>query len=126
MGSYGSRSLAVGGAAIAKAVDKVIDKAKIIAAHLMEAADADVVFADGKFTVAGTDSEKGFGDIALAAYVRTTTRMTGSSRDWRRRRSTIRSTSHTRPERILPRSRSIRQPALSSLSTGPAVTISGT
>ncbi|MEC8552266.1 MAG: molybdopterin cofactor-binding domain-containing protein, partial [Pseudomonadota bacterium] len=69
MGSYGSRSLAVGGAAIAKAVDKVIDKAKIIAAHLMEAADADVVFADGKFTVAGTDSEKGFGDIALAAYV---------------------------------------------------------
>jgi len=69
MGSYGSRSLAVGGAAIAKAVDKVIEKSKIIAAHLMEAADADVVFADGKFTVAGTDNEKGFGEIALAAYV---------------------------------------------------------
>ena len=69
MGSYGSRSLAVGGSAIAKAVDKVIDKAKIIAAHLMEAADSDVVFADGKFTVAGTDTEKGFGEIALAAYV---------------------------------------------------------
>jgi carbon-monoxide dehydrogenase large subunit len=69
MGTYGSRSLAVGGAAIAKAVDKVVDKAKIIAAHLMEAADADVVFADGKFTVAGTDTEKGFGEIALAAYV---------------------------------------------------------
>ena len=69
MGSYGSRSLAVGGSAISKAVDKVIDKAKIIAAHLMEAADSDVVFADGKFTVAGTDTEKGFGEIALAAYV---------------------------------------------------------
>ncbi|MEK9854218.1 MAG: xanthine dehydrogenase family protein molybdopterin-binding subunit, partial [Rhodobiaceae bacterium] len=69
MGSYGSRSLAVGGAAIAKAVDKVIEKSRIIAAHLMEAADADVVFADGKFTVAGTDNEKGFGEIALAAYV---------------------------------------------------------
>ena len=69
MGSYGSRSLAVGGAAIVKAVDKVIEKSRIIAAHLMEAADADVVFADGKFTVAGTDNEKGFGEIALAAYV---------------------------------------------------------
>ena len=65
MGSYGSRSLAVGGSAIAKAVDKVIDKAKIIAAHLMEAADSDVVFADGKFTVAGTDIEKGLSLIHI-------------------------------------------------------------
>ena len=69
MGSYGSRSLAVGGSAIAKAVDKVIEKGKIIAAHLMEASDSDVEFADGKFTVAGTDMEKAFGEIALAAYV---------------------------------------------------------
>ena len=69
MGSYGSRSLAVGGTAISKAVDKVIEKGKIIAAHLMEAADADVEFSEGKFTVAGTDNEKAFGDIALAAYV---------------------------------------------------------
>ena len=69
MGSYGSRSLAVGGTAISKAVDKVIEKGKIIAAHLMEAADADVEFAEGKFTVAGTDNEKAFGEIALAAYV---------------------------------------------------------
>jgi Aerobic-type carbon monoxide dehydrogenase, large subunit CoxL/CutL homologs len=69
MGSYGSRSLAVGGSAIAKAVDKVIEKGKIIAAHLMEASDSDVEFADGKFTVSGTDMEKAFGEIALAAYV---------------------------------------------------------
>ena len=69
MGSYGSRSLAVGGTAISKAVDKIIEKGKIIAAHLMEASDADVDFADGKFTVSGTDNEKGFGEIALAAYV---------------------------------------------------------
>ena len=69
MGSYGSRSLAVGGSAIAKAVDKVIEKGKIIAAHLMEASDSDVEFADGKFTVSGTDMNKAFGEIALAAYV---------------------------------------------------------
>ena len=69
MGSYGSRSLAVGGSAIAKAVDKVIEKGKIIAAHLMEASDSDVEFADGKFTVSGTDMDKAFGEIALAAYV---------------------------------------------------------
>ena len=69
MGSYGSRSLAVGGTAISKAVDKIIEKGKIIAAHLMEASDADIDFSDGKFIVSGTDNEKGFGEIALAAYV---------------------------------------------------------
>jgi carbon-monoxide dehydrogenase large subunit len=69
MGTYGSRSLAVGGTAISKAVDKIIEKGKIIAAHLMEASDADVEFAEGKFTIAGTDNEKAFGEIALAAYV---------------------------------------------------------
>jgi carbon-monoxide dehydrogenase large subunit len=69
MGSYGSRSLAVGGSAIAKAVDKVIEKGRIIAAHLLEASEADMEFKDGKYTVAGTDNEKTFGEIALAAYV---------------------------------------------------------
>ena len=69
MGTYGSRSLAVGGSAISKAVDKVIEKGKIIAAHMMEAAEADLEFKDGKFTVAGTDKEKSFGEIALSAYV---------------------------------------------------------
>ncbi|HQU49353.1 MAG TPA: xanthine dehydrogenase family protein molybdopterin-binding subunit [Casimicrobiaceae bacterium] len=69
MGTYGSRSLAVGGTAIVKAVDKVIDKGKKIAAHLLEAAETDIEFRDGKFTVAGTDRSKAFGEVALAAYV---------------------------------------------------------
>src|SRR5215469_6255095 len=55
MGTYGSRSLAVGGAAIVKAMDKVITKGRKIAAHLLEAAEADVEFKDGNFSVAGTD-----------------------------------------------------------------------
>ena len=69
MGTYGSRSLAVGGTAIVKALDKVIAKGKKIAAHLLEAAEADIEFKDGKFTVAGTDRSKAFGEVALAAYV---------------------------------------------------------
>ncbi len=69
MGTYGSRSLAVGGSAIVQAMDKVIAKGRKIAAHLLEAAEADVEFADGKFTVAGTDRSKSFGEVALTAYV---------------------------------------------------------
>ena len=69
MGTYGSRSLAVGGPAILKACNKIIDKAKKIAAHIMEADVSDIEFADGKFTVAGTDKEMAFGEISLAAYV---------------------------------------------------------
>ena len=69
MGTYGSRSLAVGGSAIAKACDKIIVKATKIAAHMLEASEADIEFVDGKFTVAGTDKELAFGDVALQAYV---------------------------------------------------------
>ncbi|MCI4661949.1 MAG: xanthine dehydrogenase family protein molybdopterin-binding subunit [Neomegalonema sp.] len=69
MGTYGSRSLAVGGSAIVKAVDKVVNKARKIAAHLLEAQEADITFEDGEFRVAGTDKVKAFGEIALAAYV---------------------------------------------------------
>ena len=69
MGTYGSRSLPVGGIAMVKAMDKIIAKGKKIAAHLMEASVQDVEFRDGKFTVAGTDKSKAFGEIALAAYV---------------------------------------------------------
>ena len=69
MGTYGSRSLAVGGVALSKALDKVVEKSKKIAAHLMEASEEDVEFKNGKFTVAGTDKETAFGDVALAAYV---------------------------------------------------------
>jgi carbon-monoxide dehydrogenase large subunit len=69
MGTYGSRSLAVGGSAMVKAMDKIITKGKKIAAHLMEASVQDIEFADGKFTVAGTDKSKTLTDISLAAYV---------------------------------------------------------
>jgi aerobic carbon-monoxide dehydrogenase large subunit len=69
MGTYGSRSLAVGGTAIVKAVDKIIAKGKKIAAHLMEASDADVVFEGGVFKVAGTDKNVPFASVALTAYV---------------------------------------------------------
>jgi len=69
MGTYGSRSLAVGGTAIVKALDKVIAKGKKIAAHLMEAADTDVEFANGVFSVAGTDKSVPFASVSLTAYV---------------------------------------------------------
>ncbi len=69
MGTYGSRSLAVGGTAIYNAVQKVIAKGKKIAAHLLEASEADIEFADGNFTVAGTDRSKSIGEVALTAYV---------------------------------------------------------
>jgi carbon-monoxide dehydrogenase large subunit len=69
MGTYGSRSLAVGGTAIVKALDKVIAKGKKIAAHLMEASDTDVVFEDGSFKVAGTDKAVPFAQVSLTAYV---------------------------------------------------------
>ena len=69
MGTYGSRSLAVGGTAIVKALDKIIAKGKKIAAHLLEASDADVEFENGEFRIAGTDRKKTFAEIALTAYV---------------------------------------------------------
>jgi aerobic carbon-monoxide dehydrogenase large subunit len=69
MGTYGSRSLAVGGTAIVKSVEKIIEKGKKIAAHRLEANADDIEFASGKFTVKGTDKSIGFGDVALTAYV---------------------------------------------------------
>src|SRR4029078_1880177 len=69
MGKYGSRSIAVGGTAIAKALDKIVAKGKKIAAHLMEAAEADIEYDRGVFKGAGTDKQKAFGEVAFAAYV---------------------------------------------------------
>ncbi|MDE2515493.1 MAG: xanthine dehydrogenase family protein molybdopterin-binding subunit [Rhodospirillales bacterium] len=69
MGTYGSRSLAVGGSAMVKAMDKIIAKGRKIAAHLMEASVEDVTFEDGAFKVAGTDKSKTLTDVSLAAYV---------------------------------------------------------
>ncbi len=69
MGTYGSRSLAVGGTAIVKALAKVIAKGKKIAAHLLEASEGDIEYERGEFKVAGTDKKKTFGEVAFAAYV---------------------------------------------------------
>ena len=70
LGTYGSRSLAVGGESIARSVAKVADKAKRIAAHQLEAAPEDIELTDGKFAVKGSP-EKGLtiAEIAGAAYV---------------------------------------------------------
>ncbi|HRC55091.1 MAG: xanthine dehydrogenase family protein [Myxococcales bacterium] len=69
MGTYGSRSASVGGSAIVKALDKIVDKGKKIAAHLLEASVADIEFRDGAYRVVGTDRQKAFGEVAFAAYV---------------------------------------------------------
>jgi len=69
MGTYGSRSGAVGMTAISKALDKVEAKARKVAAAVMEAAESDVEFKNGTFSVKGTDKKMVFGEVALAAYV---------------------------------------------------------
>jgi carbon-monoxide dehydrogenase large subunit len=68
MGSNGSRSMVVGGAALTLAAEKIIDKGRKLAAHLLEAAEADIEFSDGKFTVAGTDRGMALKDVARAAF----------------------------------------------------------
>jgi len=69
MGTYGSRSLAVGGSAIVKSVEKVLEKGAKIAAHLLEASVDDLEYAGGKWTVKGSDKSVSFGDVSLTAYV---------------------------------------------------------
>ncbi|ACA19758.1 aldehyde oxidase and xanthine dehydrogenase molybdopterin binding [Methylobacterium sp. 4-46] len=69
MGTYGSRSGAVGMSAIAKALDKVVAKGRKVAAFALEAAEGDIEFRDGRFAVAGTDRSLSFGEVALQAYV---------------------------------------------------------
>ncbi len=69
MGTYGSRSGAVGMSAISKALDKVIAKGKKVAAYVLEASEHDIEFKDGHFQVAGTDKKLDFGSCALQAYV---------------------------------------------------------
>jgi len=68
MGTYGSRSAAVGLSAVFKAMEKIEAKAKKIAAHQLEASDADIVIENGAFKVAGTDKSIAFPMVALAAY----------------------------------------------------------
>ena len=68
MDTYGSRSLVVGGMAIVAAADKVVEKAKTVAAHLMEANPDDIEFSGGQFTVAGTDKGMALGELAFATF----------------------------------------------------------
>ncbi|HTW19910.1 MAG TPA: xanthine dehydrogenase family protein molybdopterin-binding subunit [Mycobacteriales bacterium] len=69
MDTYGSRSLVVGGVAIHRAADKVIEKAKRIAAHLLEASESDITFANGTFSVQGSpDAKMTIQEIALATF----------------------------------------------------------
>jgi carbon-monoxide dehydrogenase large subunit len=67
-GTFGSRSISVGGAALLRASEKIIDKAQRIAAHLLETAEADIRFDDGNFIVEGTDRSISLTDVAKAAY----------------------------------------------------------
>ena len=68
MDTYGSRSLVVGGEALVRAADKVIEKAKPIAAHMLEANVDDIEFKDGRLGVRGTDQGVGIGEVAMAAF----------------------------------------------------------
>src|SRR3990172_12884637 len=67
-GSAGSRSAAIGGSALWFAADKVIAKGKRIAAHLLESAEADVAFAAGRFSIAGTDRGISLKEVARASF----------------------------------------------------------
>jgi carbon-monoxide dehydrogenase large subunit len=69
MGTYGSRSGAVGLSALVKALDKVEAKAKKVAAFMLEAAEGDIEFKDGRFAVAGTDRSAAWADVSLNAYI---------------------------------------------------------
>ena len=66
--TYGSRSLVVGGEALVRCADKVIEKAKPVAAHLLEASVDDIEFSGGRFSVRGTDQGLGIGEISTAVF----------------------------------------------------------
>jgi carbon-monoxide dehydrogenase large subunit len=67
-GTYGSRSITVGGSALKDACDAVIEKARAMAAHLLEAAEADLAFADGVFSIVGTDRRIALIDVVKRSY----------------------------------------------------------
>lgn len=69
LGTYGSRSLSVGGSALAVAADKVVEKGRIIAAHLLEGDVDNIEFGDGEFRLKDSNRSKTFQEIAFAAYV---------------------------------------------------------
>ena len=69
MGTYGSRSLAVGGTAIVNACDKIIEKGKKVAAHMLEGKPEDIDFKDGEFLLKNSNKKKTIGEIAFACYL---------------------------------------------------------
>lgn len=69
LGTYGSRSLAVGGSALIMAAEKIIDKGKKIAAHMMEASPDQIEFADGSFVLKDSNQSMSIQEVAFAAYV---------------------------------------------------------
>ena len=70
-GTFGSRSIAVGGSAIDRAATKIIEKGKRIAAHLLEASAEDIAFAGGVFSIAGTDRSVTLPEVARVAHIPT-------------------------------------------------------
>ncbi|HVH62409.1 MAG TPA: molybdopterin cofactor-binding domain-containing protein [Candidatus Dormibacteraeota bacterium] len=69
-GTYGSRSLHVGGSAVLMSSRKIVDKAKKIAAHMLEASEEDIVFDQGRFSVKGSpDKAKTIGEVAFKAHL---------------------------------------------------------
>ena len=123
--TYGSRSLVVGGEALVKAADKVIEKAKPIAAHLLEANVDDLEFSGGRFSVKGTDQGMASPRSRWRPSRRTTTRR-ASSRASTPRRPTTRSTSPSRTARTCARWRSTPRPARSRCASTSASTTSAT
>ena len=69
MGTYGSRSLAVGGTAITKACDKIVEKGKKVAAHMLESKPEEIDFKGGEFVVKNSNKKKTIGEIAFACYL---------------------------------------------------------
>jgi carbon-monoxide dehydrogenase large subunit len=67
-GTYGSRSMTIGGSALKHAADVLVEKAKKMAGHVLEASAGDIQFADGKFTVVGTDKSIGLVELARKTY----------------------------------------------------------
>ena len=107
IGTFGSRSMAVGGVSMKLSLDKIVTKATKIAAHLLEANEEDVEFKEAKFSVKGApDRVTSWADVALMAHL-AHNYPAGWSRAWKRRHSTIRRTSPGRSARTSPWSRSM-------------------
>ena len=112
IGTMGSRSTVIGGTALTVAAGKIVAKAKKIAAHLLEAAEADIEFADGQFSVAGTDRTLTLRQVAMAAF-QPARLPPGLEPGCTRREPSRRNRTPSRTAAISARWRSIRRPARS-------------